>query len=198
MIRTARNSPSRSDYESVNIEAENSENNEVSNGETGTPPVPFSAAINSATQQEDEMKPISESSIISRLSNWFLEVYKKHKICFKFGLLFLQFATRVSFYLYDLTSDIVLIDEYWNDRHMWYFWLTLAFVVSPALLISYINGKYYHEKWKVRRQIKKNDKYELEKKLIVDPDWKFILRFVLCLPLISPIARYKSVKQNSV
>ena len=111
--------------------------------------------------------------------------------CFKVLLLFLF---RVGLYFYDLVTDIMLIDDYYKKCDSWYFGLTLTFVVVPALLIFCINAYYYYEKWRVKRQIEEtNDEYKLKEKLVVDPPWKFILRCLLCLPLISPIARCKQI-----
>ena len=123
---------------------------------------------------------------------WKNEHQKAIMNCFKVLSLF---VFRVSLYLYDLVTDITLIDDYYKKCDSWYFGLTLTFVVVPALLIFCINAYYYYEKWTVKRQIKKhNDEYRLKENLIVDPLWKFIIRLILCLPLIiSPIARCKQI-----
>ena len=101
---------------------------------------------------------------------------------------YLPSVFRIVLHLYDLTTDIALINEYWKNGDVWYFGLTVVFVLAPAI-IFYNKGKYYHEKWKVKCLIERDDKYKLKEKIIVDSNWKFILRFAFGLPLISPVVR---------
>ena len=106
-------------------------------------------------------------------------VWRQKKLAFCFGL-----------YCIDLATDIMLICEYLKNEEMWYFGLTIICVVFPAVIISVMNGLYYWEKWKVKRQIEQDDKYNLKRKLIVDPCIKFVFRFIACIFLISPVVRY--------
>ena len=79
---------------------------------------------------------------------------------------------------------------------VWYFWLTLGFVLVPAFIIAYLNGKFYLEKRKTQRWIKENEDKKgkewvkkLKDQLVMDDEWKFHLRALFCLFLISPLAR---------
>jgi len=96
-----------------------------------------------------------------------LNRHQDQKKCIKLSCFLFVFIFRVALYFSDLATDIILICEYWENREMWYFGFTLAFVVVPAVIISVINGLYYWEKWKVKRQIEQDDKYNLKEKLIV-------------------------------
>ena len=105
-------------------------------------------------------------------------------------ILFLIF--RICSYSGDFALDLYLIGDYYQNKCWGYFILTLVFVFLPACVTSYLNWKYYTEKWKVRQEIidDTNNELRLREKLVVDPPWKFDLRRVFCLSLFSPIARW--------
>ena len=89
----------------------------------------------------------------------------------------------------DLALDIALLHEYRSNGDWWYFGFTLTFVFMPAAIISYLNNKYYNEKWKIKCKIEANDEFNLRNKMVIDSEMKFYLRRALSWLLISPLAR---------
>ena len=115
----------------------------------------------------------------------------RHKMKIKWFTLYFFLIFRICSYSGDFGLDLYLIVDYYQNKCWGYFILTLVFVFLPAIVISYLNWKYYNEKWKVRQEIidDTNNELRLREKLVVDPPWKFYLRRFLCLSLFSPIAR---------
>ena len=123
------------------------------------------------------------------------DLLERHKDGIKLIQLWLSFLIlRISPFLFDLGLDIALLCDYGANGDWWYFSLTLFFVFFPSFIISVVNANYYDEKWDVKRQIKEtDDRFHLKDKLIIDPEWKFHLRRIFCLLLISPLARYNFI-----
>ena len=122
------------------------------------------------------------------------EWMERHKDGIKLIQLWLSFLLRIGAFLFDLGLDIALLCDYGANGDWWYFSLTLFFVLFPSFIISVVNSNYYDEKWDVKRQIKEtDDKFNLKDKLIIDPEWKFHLRRIFCLFLVSPLARYNFI-----
>ena len=114
----------------------------------------------------------------------------RHRDLIKLFTLFALLLYKMSTYTLDFVIDMSLIVAYALDKHWWFFGLTLTFVFCPAAIISYLNWKYYDEKWQVKRKINEtDDELGLKAKIIVDPQWKFHLRRGFCLLLFSPIVR---------
>ena len=113
----------------------------------------------------------------------------------KWLALWTLFLYRIGSHMLDFALDMALLREYWNKGHWWYFSLTFVFVIFPAAITSYLNWKYYAAKWHIKRKIEEtNDRYKFKanEMIVVDSNARFYLRAVLCLLLVSPIARYSS------
>ena len=120
---------------------------------------------------------------------WWLNIV--HITIVKWITLWTLLLWRIGSYTVDFGFDLALIVEYAVKGHWWYFSLTFLFVFVPAAITSYLNWKYYAEKWEIKRKIEKSrDEFNLREKLIIDPDWKFYLRRLFYFMLISPIIRY--------
>jgi hypothetical protein len=87
--------------------------------------------------------------------------------------------------------EISLLLTYKLNGDDWYFYLNLAFSIFPAVVLSYLNLKYYNETRITQRKVKKNkeDRFKLKEKILVDQKWKFLIRRCLCFLLISKLAR---------
>lgn len=117
----------------------------------------------------------------------------------KWLALWTMFLYRIGSHTIDFALDMALLREYSNKGQWWYFSLTFFFVIFPAAITSYLNWKYYAAKRHIKLKIKKSDDcYKLKENemVVVDSDARIYLRMVLCLFLISPIARYSSNEDN--
>ena len=87
--------------------------------------------------------------------------------------------------------EISLLLTYKLNGDDWYFYLSLAFSIFPAVVLSYLNLKYYNETRITQRKVKKDkeDRFKLKEKILVDQKWKFLIRRCLCFLLISKLAR---------
>ena len=118
------------------------------------------------------------------------DLLERYKDPIKWFKLWASFLWRIFAFTFDLGLDIALLCDYYVNGDWWYFSLTLFFVLFPSFIISVVNSNYYDEKWEVKQHIKEtDDKFSLEEKLIIDPEWKFHLRRIFCLLLVSPLAR---------
>jgi len=96
----------------------------------------------------------------------------------------------IAFYFLDAGFDTILAIQYYRDGDWWYFTLTLALVVVPAVIISVLSFINYYERWKLKLSIEKTgDKYNLKDKFIIDPKRRFLFRFIFTLLTISSVAR---------
>ena len=96
----------------------------------------------------------------------------------------------IAFYFLDAGFDTILAIQYYRDGDWWYFSLTLALVVIPAVIISALSFINYYERWKLKLSVEKTgDKYNLKDKLIIDSKRRFLFRFIFTLLTISPVAR---------
>ena len=96
----------------------------------------------------------------------------------------------IGFYFIDACFDTVLILQYYQNGEVWYFSLTIALVVIPAVSISVLSFINYYERWQLKLSIEKTgDKYNLRDKLVIDPKRRFLFRFVFTFLTLSPVAR---------
>lgn len=109
----------------------------------------------------------------------------------KWLALWTLFLWWIGSYTIDIVLDIIILHQYLKSDEWWFFGLTFFFVFFPAIVISYLNGKYYTEKWEIKCKIEKTrDQYKLKNvKMLIDTNARFRLRAFLCLFLVSPIAR---------
>ena len=124
--------------------------------------------------------------LLNSITQWLRQINEKYWIS-KFAFLLVGIVLFVA----DWAIDIRLLHDYHVKNHWWYFWLTLFFVLVPAVAVSLLNGKSYYERWNIKKQVDQYDKYCLKGEMIIDSNKRFIFRFVLCFLLISPVARYK-------
>ena len=103
---------------------------------------------------------------------------------------FMSLLWSIGSYIFDVTFDVALILEYYQNGDFWYSGLTITFVAVPAIIIAVLSGINYYERWILVQTIKKtNDQYNFKKSLIVDSTGRFIFRFFFTILMMNPIAR---------
>jgi len=103
---------------------------------------------------------------------------------------FLALLWSIGSYIFDVTFDVALILEYYQNGDFWYSGLTITFVAVPAIIIAILSGINYFERWILVQTIKKTeDQYKFKDSLIVDSNSRFIFRFIFTILMMNPIAR---------
>ena len=106
---------------------------------------------------------------------------------------FMSLLWSIGSYIFDVTFDVALILEYYQNGDFWYSGLTITFVAVPAIIIAVLSGINYYERWILVQTIKKteyqNTEYKFRESLIVDSAGRFIFRFFFTILMMNPIAR---------
>ena len=103
---------------------------------------------------------------------------------------FMSLLWSIGSYIFDVTFDVALILEYYQNGDFWYSGLTITFVAVPAIIIAVLSGINYYERWAFVQAVKKtDDMYQFKKLSIVDSNGRFIFRFFFTILMMNPIAR---------